>query len=74
MPRSYHFSYLFLGISHAYGGVLSALSINYTLTPLSDPSDTDDQKKWTEREVVTALYMDHHDVLAVSEKEVTGDF
>lgn len=63
----------FAGISHAYGGVLSALSINYTLTPLPK-SSTSDEKRWKEREVVTALYMDHQDVLAVSEREVVGDF
>lgn len=64
------------GISHAYGGALSALSITYTLTPVAD-SDQDDpaaEQRWVEREVVTALYPDRHDVLAVDVREVRGDF
>ncbi|KAH9928266.1 uncharacterized protein B0H18DRAFT_1000539 [Fomitopsis serialis] len=61
------------GISHAYGGVLSALSIEYTLTPLShsdstSPSDT----RWHEREVVTALYPGRREVLANDEREIRG--
>jgi len=61
------------GISHAYGGVLSALSIHYTLSLLSE-SSSKHEKKWKEREVVTAVYMDHQDVLAVMEREVVGNF
>ncbi|KAI0342803.1 Metallo-dependent phosphatase [Trametopsis cervina] len=57
------------GISHAYGGVLSALSVKYSLTPVDG-----DQKRWKEREVVSAVYPDHQDVLAVSEREVAGEF
>ncbi|KAI0690144.1 Metallo-dependent phosphatase-like protein [Cytidiella melzeri] len=59
------------GISHAYGGVLSALSIEYTLTPVSGKGD---QRRWKEREVVSAVYSNHRDVLATSEREVIGDF
>lgn len=45
------------------------------LTPLAEGSNSDsDKKRWKEREVVTAVYMDHQDVLAVSEQEVVGDF
>lgn len=54
------------GISRAYGGVLSALSITYTLTPVIPL--TEDQKppifhpkkenllRWVERENVVAMY------------------
>jgi len=58
------------GISHAYGGVLSALSIHYTLQPIGDPAE----KRWLETEVVSALYSDRRDVLATDEREVVGDF
>lgn len=40
------------GISRAYGGVLSAVEIVYTLEPTSDPSE------WAETEVVSTLYAD----------------
>ncbi|RPD60099.1 Metallo-dependent phosphatase [Lentinus tigrinus ALCF2SS1-7] len=59
------------GISHAYGGALSALSVTYTLTPADDASG---EKKWTETEVVKALYLDKEVVLAKDEREVVGDF
>ncbi|CCM03075.1 uncharacterized protein FIBRA_05195 [Fibroporia radiculosa] len=55
------------GISHAYGGALSALSITYTLTPIAN-------NKWREKEVVTALYEDQHLSIASDEREVFGDF
>jgi hypothetical protein len=54
------------GISHAYGGALSALSIDYNLTP----SASEDGEKWIEREVVSAIYTDSKDVLVVDEREV----
>ncbi|KAI0359849.1 Metallo-dependent phosphatase [Trametes cingulata] len=60
------------GISHAYGGALSALSVTYTLTPLADPSSN--EQKWREKEVVKALYVDREVVLASDEREVVGDF
>ena len=59
-----------LGISHAYGGALSALSIYYTLTPTGD----DASQRWREKEVVSALYQDRQEVLAVEEREIVGDF
>ncbi|KAL0953276.1 hypothetical protein HGRIS_004526 [Hohenbuehelia grisea] len=63
------------GISHAYGGVLSALSIHYTLTPVSSEDNGDpSQKKWREREVVSALYPDRQVILVDDEKDVHGDF
>jgi len=57
------------GISHAYGGVLSALSIYYTLTPVSGETN-----KWIEREVVSALYKDRRELLVDNSREVVGDF
>jgi hypothetical protein len=56
------------GISHAYGGVLSALSIHYTLAP------TGKHQVWKEREVVSALYPDQRVVLVDEERQVLGDF
>ena len=64
---------LVAGISHAYGGALSALSVSYTLTPTSEFTDAETQK-WTEKEVVKALYVDREVVLAEDEREVVGDF
>ncbi|KAI0331904.1 hypothetical protein GY45DRAFT_1321712 [Cubamyces sp. BRFM 1775] len=61
------------GISHAYGGALSALSVTYTLTPTSEFTDAETQR-WTEKEVVKALYVDREVVLAEDERDVVGDF
>ena len=55
------------GISHAYGGALSALSIKYTLSPVKGKEGF-----WKEREVVTALYPDKQTVLAVEERDIQG--
>lgn len=55
------------GISHAYGGALSALSIEYTLEPVKNGG-------WKEQEVVKALYADEDDVLlASSTRDLDGD-
>ncbi|KAG1872297.1 Metallo-dependent phosphatase-like protein [Suillus subluteus] len=52
------------GISHAYGGPLSALSIEYTLEPVKGGG-------WKEQEIVKALYADHDDeLLAVSTRDL----
>jgi hypothetical protein len=59
-----------LGITHAYAGVLSALSIYYTLTPIGG----DSSQRWREKEVVSALYQDRRVVLAVDEREIVGKF
>lgn len=59
------------GISHAYGGVLSALSITYSLTPLAPTEDGG--MRWKERERVVAVYPDRQDLLADDVREVTGD-
>lgn len=47
-----------VGISHAYGGVLSALSIEYSLQPVKGGG-------WKEQELVKALYADQEDELLV---------
>lgn len=60
------------GISHAYGGALSALSIDYSLVPL--PASASGEKRWREREVVKALYDGWHDVFVDHEREISGDF
>jgi len=69
------------GISHAYGGALSALSIHYTLTPIgSTPDDSpagDNHKRqqvWKETEVVTAIYEGREELLARNDRQVEGDF
>ena len=54
------------GISHAYGGVLSALSVEYSLMPEKQALH------WTEKEVVTAIYADHQEVLLTEERELVG--
>jgi len=55
------------GISHAYGGALSALSIEYTLEPVNGGG-------WKEQEVVKALYADYDDELLVSStRDLDGD-
>ncbi|KAF9036144.1 Metallo-dependent phosphatase-like protein [Panaeolus papilionaceus] len=64
------------GISRAYGGVLSALSIQYTLEPLGDdPGEgEEDTQKWKETEVITALYEDKREELVREEREIVGQF
>ncbi|TFK75176.1 Metallo-dependent phosphatase [Pluteus cervinus] len=61
------------GISHAYGGVLSALSIHYTFTPIGDAENPEEQE-WREREVISALYPDRQDVLVDEQRHVVGNF
>jgi hypothetical protein len=58
------------GISHAYGGALSALSIDYSLKPAPSSSS---EKKWREREVVKALYVNHSVILVEEERDAFGD-
>lgn len=65
--------HIHLGISHAYGGALSALSIHYTLTPIG-VSDSGSKQRWIEKEVVSALYPDRQELLVTDEREVTGNF
>ena len=54
------------GISHAYGGALSALSIEYSLVPVA----RDGVEKWVEKEIVRALYADRREVVAHDVREV----
>lgn len=55
------------GISHAYGGALSALSIEYSLEPVKGGG-------WKEQEVVKALYAEQEDELLVTDvREFNGD-
>ncbi|KAN0092976.1 Metallo-dependent phosphatase-like protein [Tylopilus felleus] len=55
------------GISHAYGGALSALSIEYTLEPVKGGG-------WKEQEVVKALYGEQDDELLVTAvRELDGN-
>ena len=58
------------GISHAYGGVLSALSIHYTVHPVGD----DAEQRWVERELISALYPDKRTLIVDEEREIVGDF
>ncbi|KAF9479616.1 Metallo-dependent phosphatase [Pholiota conissans] len=58
------------GISHAYGGVLSALSIHYTMIPIGGA----DSDWWIEKEVVSALYEDRQEVIVTEEREIVGSF
>ncbi|KAF8206264.1 Metallo-dependent phosphatase-like protein [Mycena galopus ATCC 62051] len=59
------------GISHAYGGALSALSIHYTFTPIDNEEG---EPRWREREVVSALYVDRQETIVDQQREVVGDF
>jgi hypothetical protein len=65
-----------LGISHAYGGVLSGLSITYSLNPLDPPSNSSSQKKknrrWIEKEVVSAVYQTSSKILVEDTRELVG--
>ena len=61
------------GISHAYAGVLSALSVEYSLTPVGSSEETEKQE-WEEREIVKAIYEGKEEVLVNDERKVVGDF
>ena len=56
-------------MSHAYGGALSALSIKYTLTPQGNS-----KVRWTEREIISAVYPNQHEILVAEEREGLGEF
>lgn len=70
------------GISSAYGGVLSALEIVYSLNPVLPDTSQSKPNKWSwskrpelpkkliERETVTALYMDRTEVIAKKERTI----
>lgn len=56
------------GISSAYGGPLSALEIQYSLTPSTDDASLGTPtSKLVEREIVTALYEQSKQVLVRKE-------
>ena len=71
--HSLPYSHTELGISRAYGGVLSALSIHYTLQPIGK-AESPDQQEWQEREVVSALYAERQEVLSDETRLVVGNF
>lgn len=54
--------------------MLSALSINYTLTPIKSSEDGEVAQKWEEQEVITAIYEDDTDVLVDTTRHVDMDF
>ncbi|KAG8744553.1 hypothetical protein FRC12_014777 [Ceratobasidium sp. 428] len=60
------------GISKAYGGVLSALSITYTLQskPVSRLMSVVGARAWKEREVIKAVYERKVDTLVDSSREI----
>ncbi|KAJ7050900.1 hypothetical protein C8F01DRAFT_1343543 [Mycena amicta] len=60
------------GISHAYGGVLFALSIHYMFTPVEGSEDT--ESRWIEREVVHTLYADRQEIIVDEDRELVGNF
>lgn len=74
-----------LGISHAYGGVLSGLSITYSLHRLDakgEPVAKRDGKhgssssaqRWLEIEKVVAVYNDKSRLLTEERRTLTGDY
>ncbi|KAG8711794.1 hypothetical protein FRC08_015420 [Ceratobasidium sp. 394] len=62
------------GISKAYGGVLSALSITYTLTPqpATRVMSVASARTWTEHEVIKAVYENKVEILVDSSREIRG--
>jgi len=70
------------GITPAYGGVLSALRIEYGLFPAqhlplsarTTNSSTSSVRRWRELEIVRALYEDGVEELARSDKVIEGNF
>ncbi|KAL1754441.1 Metallo-dependent phosphatase-like protein [Schizophyllum commune] len=62
------------GISHAYGGALSALEVLYELVPVRKADKAEgDEEAWVyrEREVVNALYVDGKELIADDVREMT---
>lgn len=59
------------GISSAYGGPLSALDIQYSLTPASEDAGSGAKaSKLVEKEIITALYEDSKQVLVRKERSI----
>lgn len=63
-----------LGISHAYGGVLSGLSITYSLYPLDGDAKRKQDQRWLETEKVAAVYTDFSKILVEETREMVGDY
>jgi len=71
------------GISHAYGGVLSALRIEYTLTPVESREynifgrkvdiSVANQQVYLEREAIHAIYPHKTEQFVYQEREIVGD-
>ena len=57
-------------------GILSALSVRYSLTPVGYNANDPDLQVWTEREVIEALYEDSNEnkILVNETRRVVGDF
>lgn len=68
------------GISPAYGGVLSALDVVYTLTPKYSRGSSDESQESTESTVyietekITAIYPGHRKVFVSQRREISGRF
>lgn len=62
------------GISHAYGGVLSGLSITYSLYPLDGDAKRKQDQRWLETEKVAAVYTDFSKILVEETREMVGDY
>lgn len=56
-----------------YGGVLSALSIQYDLTPVG-PQASGGKQLWKETETISAIYEDREELLVEEERLVEGSF
>ncbi|KAG8832635.1 hypothetical protein FRC17_000947 [Serendipita sp. 399] len=63
-----------VGISHAYGGVLSGLSITYSLSPATPEPRANSQQRWIETEKVAAVYEQTIKVLAEETRELVGNY
>lgn len=56
-----------------YGGVLSALSIKYGMTPVESAASGAKQS-WRETETIHAIYEDRKELLVEQERFVQGSF
>ncbi|KAF7966135.1 hypothetical protein HWV62_39954 [Athelia sp. TMB] len=61
------------GITHVYGGVLSALSIKYEMTPIKSTAN-DAKQSWKETETIHAIYADRKELLVEEERFIQGSF
>ena len=56
-----------------YGGVLSALSIKYEMTPV-ESATSDTKRSWRETETIHAIYADRKELLVEEERFIQGSF